>query len=120
MTEENTSVTVSSSTKPIEKNTNKQDDDVDLIPMAKKFGKLFGCMLFGYLIGYTNMSTWWLSVTAFMWIVRDKNRLLQQRRLQFERAVAADEKNIVKYSVQDLPGWVLFPVIYFFCQCKIC
>lgn len=109
MTEENTSVTVSSSTKPIEKNTNKQDDDVDLIPMAKKFGKLFGCMLFGYLIGYTNMSTWWLSVTAFMWIVRDKNRLLQQRRLQFERAVAADEKNIVKYSVQDLPGWVLFP-----------
>ena len=87
----------------------KPDDETDLIPMVKKFGRLFGCMLFGYMVGYTNMSTWWLSVAAFMWIVRDKNRLLQQRRLEFERAVADDEKNMVKYAVQDLPCWVIFP-----------
>lgn len=112
MTKENTSSASSAKAEKNSKNNkNKQDDEFDLIPMAKKFGKLFGCMLFGYMIGYTNMSTWWLSVTAFMWIIRDKNRLLQQRRLLFERAVAEDEKNIVKYSMQDLPGWVLFPVI---------
>ncbi|KAH9420785.1 Extended synaptotagmin-3 [Dermatophagoides pteronyssinus] len=110
MTKENTSSASSAKAEKNSKNNkNKQDDEFDLIPMAKKFGKLFGCMLFGYMIGYTNMSTWWLSVTAFMWIIRDKNRLLQQRRLLFERAVAEDEKNIVKYSMQDLPGWVLFP-----------
>ncbi|KAI7695247.1 hypothetical protein SSS_07770 [Sarcoptes scabiei] len=91
------------------KNQSGQTDEIDLIPTVKKFGKLFGCMLFGYMVGYSNMSTWWLSVAAFLWIVRDKNRLIQQRRLEFERAVAIDEKNIVKYAVQDLPCWVIFP-----------
>lgn len=86
------------------------EDETDLLPMLKKFGTVFGCMLFGYAIGYTNMSTWWLSIAAFMWIVRDKNKLLQQRRLEFQRKVAENEKNIVNYVVQDLPCWVTFPV----------
>lgn len=101
----------------VENTTNRQkneEDETDLLPMLKKFGTVFGCMLFGYAIGYTNMSTWWLSVAAFMWIVRDKNKLLQQRRLEFQRKVAENEKNIVNYVVQDLPCWVMFPVNYYF------
>ena len=90
-------------------------EEIDLFASVKEFGLLFVCFFFGYLIGYWSLSTWWLLIVALCFVIRKKHRLQQQRRVEFQRAVANDEKSVIKCSVKDLPCWVYFPVMIIDC-----
>lgn len=85
------------------------EENLELLSLVRKFFHLFGIFFFGYIIGYLGLSLWWISVAAFLLVGREKHYSVHQRRVDFQRAVANDEKSIIKCSVKDLPCWVLFP-----------
>lgn len=90
-------------------NEDLEDDNYELLCLAKKFVNLFGLFFFGYLVGYMGFSLWWISIAAFLLVIREKHHVLQQQRKDFHLAVGADEKSVIKCAVKDLPCWVYFP-----------
>ena len=85
------------------------EDDFELVWLVKRFVQLFAFFFFGYLVGYVGFSIWWISITAFVMVIREKKSMEQMRRLKLQRAMCVDEKSVIQPTITDLPSWVYFP-----------
>lgn len=72
----------------------------------------FQVFVFGlvYFVVYLDFSIVWVAGIAILLALRDAKRLQNAKKHELKRAAAMiDEKDALKYRIEDLPSWVLFP-----------
>lgn len=84
-------------------------DEIELLALLCKFGTYFATFFFGYIIGLMGLSLVWISIASFLLVIRDRNRMINENRVEFHRSVAGDEAKFIKSAIDSLPSWVHFP-----------
>ena len=71
--------------------------------------KACAILLLVWLIGWFNFSFAWILLFVTLYFIRDQVQHQRLLKLSVKRAIAHDEKAVIKAAVEHLPSWVHFP-----------
>jgi hypothetical protein len=88
----------------------KNESEMELYRLSKRFFKLILILFCGYALGYLGFSLLWLLIGVFVWTLRNKYSKELSDKVNLQRFIASNEKLAITCAMKDLPSWVYFPV----------